>query len=97
MIFRGKFAAIGIVGVMLAISAAFVVGQGKGKRACEAAHREAFLEQVAMGQKAEAARLKIAAERDAAYRKLEVQANEDPIVVDRCLSPGRLRRLNAIR
>ena len=63
----------------------------------EAAHAAQMLARIEAGQKLDAARRQVALERDALARKLEREAHADPVVVERCLGPDRLRRLNAIR
>lgn len=86
------------LGVCLAI-AAICGWQGyrMGVAACEADHQAEALARIEAGRKLESARRQIAQERDLLTRKLEEQAHAQPVAVDRCLGPGRVRRLNAIR
>ena len=68
-----------------------------GYAAAEGAAQARLLAQIEAGQDLEEQRRKIAVERDTLARKLEEAAYADPVVVDRCLGPDRVRRLNAIR
>lgn len=63
----------------------------------EDAHRVELLDQIEAGKKLEAARVAEAKKRETLARQLEEQAHADPIVVERCLGPDRVQRLNAIR
>lgn len=70
---------------------------GLGKSKCEATHNQERLDRAQAGEKLEQARRIVARERDELARKLKESAYADPVVVERCLSPNRVRRLNAIR
>jgi hypothetical protein len=81
---------------------AFLVGAmwwaySQGIAKCQADHRADMLAQIEAGQKLEAARADEARKREELARKLEEQAYADPVVVEQCLGPDRVRRLNAIR
>ncbi|MBT2130138.1 hypothetical protein [Aliiroseovarius lamellibrachiae] len=80
-----------------AVSLAGWQGYRLGYRASEAAKNAEHLAQIEAGKMLEAARLKAAAERDDLHRKLEEKAYADPVVVERCLGPDRVQRLNALR
>ncbi|MEM9107584.1 MAG: hypothetical protein AAGC96_18205, partial [Pseudomonadota bacterium] len=69
----------------------------KGIEKCQADHNAELLERIEEGQRLEAERHEIAQERDNLARQLEEQANADPVFVEQCLSPDRVRRLNAYR
>lgn len=79
----------------LAVSGGF--GYRMGQRACTAAHDAARLAQIEAGRKLDEARRQAARERDLLARQLEEQAYADPVLVERCLGPDRVRRLNAYR
>lgn len=72
-------------------------GYRMGHAACEDARRAELLAQIEAGQKLDAARRKAAQERDQLARELEGAAYADPVIVEQCLGPDRVRRLNAIR
>ena len=72
-------------------------GYRMGHAACEGHHRAEMLAQIEAGQKLDAARRKVAQERDRLARELEEAAYADPVLVERCLGPDRVRRLNSIR
>ena len=71
-------------------------GHGAGRDACEAVHNAERLDQIEVGRMLETARRKAAQERDQLARELKEKANAEPVSVERCLSPGQVRRLNAI-
>ncbi|UWQ29923.1 hypothetical protein [Leisingera sp. M523] len=83
----------------LALLAVFCGWQGyqRGAADCAAAHRAEQLARIEAGRMLEDARRQIAHERDQLSRKLEEQAYAEPVAVERCLGPDRVRRLNAIR
>lgn len=84
--------------VGLALSAgAGLYGYRAGQFACEAEHKARLLEEIEAGQRLEQERQRIARERDQLHRQLEEEAHADPVIVERCLSPDRVRRLNALR
>lgn len=72
-------------------------GYQMGFAAAEAAQNARLLAQIEASEKLDADRREIARERDQLARKLEDEAHADPVVVDRCLSPDRVRRLNSLR
>ena len=86
-----------IIGAIALVGLSGWQGHRMGYSAAEDNHRAELLEQIEEGQKIEAERLEIAQERDSLARQLEEQAYADPVVVNQCLSPGRVRRLNALR
>lgn len=67
-----------------------------GKRACEASRAAQIEAEREAGKILDEARLKVARERDDLARKLEEAAYAEPVIVDRCLSPGRVYRLNQL-
>lgn len=86
------------VGLLAGAFAAFGwFSYSKGYEAAEAKHNAALLAQIEAGEKLEEARRVVAAERDELAKKLEEEAYADPVVIHRCLSPSRLRRLQTIR
>ncbi len=87
---------VGAVAVVALLAFTWWHGHGAGRDACEAAHNAERLAQIEAGRMLETARRKIAQERDQLARKLEEQAHAEPVSVERCLGPGRVRRLNAI-
>ena len=86
-------AALGIAATI----AAGVQGYRMGYAAAEADQNAALLAQIEAGRKLDQERRRIAAERDSLARQLEDEANADPVVVDRCLPPERVLRLNRLR
>lgn len=77
--------------------AAYTKGRSDGKAILEARiaqERDAAREATA---KLEAARLIAVAERALMAREMEDLAHADPVAVPQCLSPDRVRRLQAIR
>ncbi|MBL4898115.1 MAG: hypothetical protein JKX76_00575 [Colwellia sp.] len=68
-----------------------------GYDASETKHQSELLGRIEAGQMLEQARRTIALERDDLARQLEEEAYADPVVVQRGLSPVRVRRLNALR
>ena len=67
-----------------------------GYEAADTAHKEALAAEIQAGLRLDAERRAAAAERDELARQLEEAGNADPIIVDRCLSPNRVRRLNGL-
>ena len=87
-------------GILAALAVVGVVGwQGyrMGVNACEARQNAELLAQIEAGEKLEADRIRLKQQRDALARKNEELANADPVLVERCLSPDRMRRLNSLR
>ncbi|MEP2782147.1 MAG: hypothetical protein ABJO67_04140 [Pseudoruegeria sp.] len=72
-------------------------GYRMGHAACEAAHNAETLARIEAAQKLDAERINVARTRDELARMLEEQAHADPIIVQRCLNPDRVRRLNSLR
>lgn len=92
---RAILAALSIAAVTCA--AAGWQGYRMGVAAETARQNAALLAEVAAGQKIEEQRRQIAQERDDLARQLEEEANASPIVVDHCLGPERVQRLNRLR
>ena len=86
-----------IVIALLLAAACGWQGYRMGHRAAVADHQEAELERVEAGRILEEDRRRLAQERDRLARKLEESAYAEPVVVERCLAPSRVRRLNSIR
>lgn len=82
----------------LALSA-FTGWQGyrAGRAACEAAHNATLLAHIEAGRKLDDDRRRLARERDELAAQLEEEAHADPVIVERCLAPGRVQRLNTLR
>lgn len=83
-----------------AITLAALVGwQGyrMGYSQAEDDHNAEKLALIEAGQKLESARIHAANQREAEARELEEQANADPVAVEQCFSPVRVRRLNTLR
>lgn len=85
-----------IIGVIAIGALAFWQGYRWGHDISEAQHQAEILKRIEEGQKLDAERIKVARERDDLARRLEEQANADPVVVNQCLGPSRVRRLNAL-
>lgn len=88
--------------LLFALGAALIVlalwrGYEWGYGAADAKHKAELLAQIEAGRMLEDARRMAAQKRDDLSRKLEEAAHADPVVVERCLGPKRVRRLNAIR
>jgi len=79
------------------VAAIGLQGYRMGYGAAEAARQAEDLARIEAGRILEADRRRIAQERDQLADQLKEQAYADPIIVKRCLSPGRVQRLNAIR
>jgi hypothetical protein len=82
--------------VLAVVAVVFWQGHRLGYDSAVSAHESELLAQIEAGQKLDAARRRVALERDQLARELEEEAHADPITVVRCLGPGRVRRLNAI-
>lgn len=85
------------VAALVVIVAVFWQGHRVGYAAAVSSHQSELLGHIEAGQKLDATRRQAAFQRDQLARKLEEGAYADPVVVDQCLGPGRVRRLNAIR
>lgn len=85
---RGWLIAAVLGAIVAAAGLSAAKGFQMGKAACEAAHNAAALERDKQ-RIAEEARI------EELTRQLEIEANEDPIIVQRCLGPSRSMRLNA--
>lgn len=86
--------------ILGAIAFAALVGwQGyqMGYSASEDDHNAEKLALIEAGQKLEASRIRVARQREMEARELEEQANADPVVVEQCFGPDRVRRLNTLR
>jgi hypothetical protein len=86
--------------VFAALALLAVVGAGgfrQGVASTEAKHARLELKQKQAADRLNAERRQIALERGALARKLEEEAHAAPVVVERCLGPGRLQRLNRLR
>jgi hypothetical protein len=84
----------------LALAVAGAIGfQGyrMGYASAEADQHAEELARIEAGRMLEADRRRIAQERDQLADQLKEQAHADPIIVERCLGPGRVLRLNALR
>jgi len=68
-----------------------------GRSECEAAHSRDALKMAQAGEKLENDRRALAIERSELMDEIRRQADADPVVVERCIGPGRVQRLNAIR
>lgn len=77
--------------------ASLSVGYWKGTTDCNARAAKKELELVQQRERLEEARREVELNRYYLTKTLEEEANADAIVVERCLGPSRLRRLNAIR
>lgn len=86
-----------IVGAAAFVGLSWWHGYSTGDKAATARHNAAIIAQMEAGEKLEAERREIARERDDLARQLEEAAYAEPVIVDRCLGPSRLRRLNSIR
>jgi hypothetical protein len=90
-----------ILGLVVAFVAAASVAGWQGYRMgyakAQAAHDADLLAQIEAGQKLEADRRRVARERDALAEQLERAGNAEPVIVERCLAPSRVRRLNTLR
>ncbi|SMP09670.1 hypothetical protein [Shimia sagamensis] len=83
--------------VLIASGGAGWVGYTKGIAKAEAAHNQELLDQIAKGQEADQKRRAAEQERARMAEELEAAAYAEPVVVERCLGPNRVQRLNALR
>ncbi|MEX0306018.1 MAG: hypothetical protein AB3N12_01415 [Ruegeria sp.] len=72
-------------------------GHRIGYAAAEDDHRTELLAQIEAGQKLEAARWQLEQELDKQASKNEEQAYAEPVVIQQCLGPSRVFRLNTSR
>lgn len=86
-----------LAGALAACVVAAFVGYQRGYAAAEADFNAERLAQIEAGQMLEQARLTAIRERDKLSQTLEEQAHADPVVVEQCLGPDRVRRLNKLR
>lgn len=86
-----------LAGAMAACVVAAFAGYQRGYAAAEADFNAQLLARIEAGQKLEQARITAIRERDHLSQTLEEQAHADPIVVEQCLGPDRVRRLNELR
>ena len=91
-----KVILIALIGALTLSGLGVWRGYAWGYAASEAQHNADRLAQISAGQELEAERREVARERDELAQQLEVEAYEEPVVVQQCLGPSRLRRLNAI-
>jgi hypothetical protein len=89
-------AAIWAIVAVLIIAAGWQ-GYRMGNAACQTAHDAERLAMIEAGRKLDAERRRIAQQRAEDARKQEGAAYAEPIAVDRCLGPDRVRRIHAIR
>lgn len=82
---------------LVALALSTSLGYLKGKKDAEAEFQGRILAYIEAGQKLDDARRRVAQERDELAARLEEEAYADPVIVERCLSPDRLRRLNSLR
>lgn len=85
-----------ILGVAALLGVAFWQGYRWGHAASEAHKNAELLAQIEAGQELEVERRRVAQERDELARQLEREAHADPVIVDQCFGPNRVRRLNAL-
>ena len=83
-------------GVALAVFTGWQ-GYRAGEAACEAAHAHEAEQARKAGAELTAARQIAERKVYALSRQLEDQAYADPVAIDRCLSPSRVRRFNTLR
>lgn len=89
---------IGAVAALLACSAlSGWQGYRMGHAVAEARYNSRLLAEIEAGQKLDEARRVLARQRDDLARQLEEEAHADPVIVERCMSPDRVRRLNTLR
>lgn len=81
---------------MFIAAVAFWQGYRAGDALCTERHQREVLRQIEEFKQRDAERIKILHERDELVRRLEEAANKDPVIVQRCLGPGRVRRLNGL-
>lgn len=83
--------------VLICTAGAGWQGYRLGYAAAEAAQQTRLLAEIEAGQRLEEQRRILAQQRDELARKLSEEADADPVVVERCIGPERVRRLNALR
>lgn len=71
-------------------------GYSMGKAKCEADHNEEKLQLIAESKESDRARIAAEVARDDMARQLDQVSVSDPVLVHRCLSPSRVRRLNLL-
>lgn len=86
-----------ILALLAATAGAWGHGYWRGGAACDAAHNAEIIKRQQEADKLDAARREALQERDRLARELEESAYADPITVERCLGPDRVRRLNNLR
>lgn len=86
-----------LAAVLICTAGAGWQGYRMGYAVAQAAQDARLLAEIQAGMKAEEARRALAQERDRLATQLKEEADADPVVVERCLGPGRLQRLNALR
>lgn len=86
-----------LLAVLICSGGAGWQGYRLGYAAAGADHNAQLLAEIEAGAKLEEERRSLAAERDALARQLEEESHADPVFVERCLAPDRVRRLNTLR
>ena len=85
----------------LIVGAAIILIAGaaywRGHSDCQNRHNRKLLEAIEDSQEAEEERQRVELELVEATEQLKTAARNDPVVVNRCISPGRVKRLNEIR
>lgn len=92
-----KIVALGVCAALALSSLAGLQGYRVGYSAADADFNAKLMAQMEAGRKLEADRRALSLERDNLARQLEEEGNSMPVLVDRCLAPARVQRLNAIR
>jgi hypothetical protein len=72
-------------------------GYRLGYDACELDRAQQLEQEREAARKLDQARMALLIERNALLDELEVLANEDPVAVEQCFGPDRVRRLNLNR
>ncbi|WP_412550523.1 hypothetical protein [Shimia sp. MIT910701] len=92
-----RFLLAALVAVLVTSGVAGRVGYSLAVTKVEAAHNQDLLDQIAKGQEADQKRRAAEQERARMAEVLGAAAYAEPVVVERCLSPSRVQRLNALR
>jgi len=85
-----------IIAVAALLAMAGAQGYKLGHDAADNKHQDTLLAEIEAAQILDAERRRVARERDDLAKQLEEQAYAEPISVKHCISPSRVRRLNAI-
>ena len=93
---------VGLGVFLAAMAGAMVWSYGNGYRAAMetvgravASAQMETIRAAEVASRVEAERIEAEAQRDALARRLEDEANAEPVAVPQCLGPSRLRRLNS--